>query len=626
MKRVWSVLALLVGVSLFSGIAHAQYCGPTSFTGNEFPKGNFFSNFDNSCYLIPLASGSGQAAGGDLNSIYQQVFYQVNPNYQLIILGSFPNARYFSITDYDAHGATTQFLLDADIVPLTSSFINPYEPGTAYVSDQKYAVPINFGGTPGNEQTGCKTNGYNIEVNAIDGTQRHPGMDWNADPNVFRQNSNFGLHIVDTPTHSNPNTAGDIMLRNYISLTTASPETSPFAILRDVASGCAYPAAYALSLNVVSNVASTGNAWLDSAQADLHREYEHVYLPRLCFATDKRQVSAFSREAEYIPGALPDGSYIIATLPSGLPANLTTEGRLMQISFRIPTTPDTPCTSGGCFRTGNEQLRYMSLSFEGSSNGTLASLADSAFVQNPEGYVTLIVGTGTPVPSWVTAANGYTYLDLTAISGYSELTKLEIRNIEPAGTFSCSGYEVPYLTNEYTPAGGFMGEYLPVVTYPTAATLPQTATPLVQPDNCTVFPDGVPAVLPTCAIDPPNSLFITALTTQCAAPGCNQVVEQAQPPITIVGNGFGSFPNGLPFTGTSNYLEITDTTQGWSAGYSGDSCTVAISGWANDLIELVANVNQNGVCPLAAGDTFTVQVTNPQSGSMTSSTVTVQAN
>jgi hypothetical protein len=96
--------------------------------------------------------------------------------------------------------------------------------------------------------------------------------------------------------------------------------------------------------------------------------------------------------------------------------------------------------------------------------------------------------------------------------------------------------------------------------------------------------------------------------------------------MSVIGGGFGNFPKGLPYTGSSNYLGITDTTQNWSAGYSGDPCTVSISGWDNDLIELVANVNQNGLCPLVAGDQLTVNVWNPQSMATAALTVTVAAN
>jgi hypothetical protein len=630
MKLRWSVYILFVGVSLSPGMAHAQDCSglPTQFTGNEFPTGNFFSNFNNSCYLIPFATGNGSGTeGSDLNSQYYKMFYQVDPSYEIVILGTFPNTRYFSITDYDAHGATAGSILDVNIVPLTSAYINPYQPGTAFVDGQKYAASIGFEGTPGTLEAGCTMNGFNVEVNSMDGTQRHTGMDWNSDPNVFRAEPDFTPHIVDTPQHTNPNTAGVVMIRNYLDITPNSYETTPHFILRDVASGCAYPAAYALNtLQVVANNSTTGSAWLDSTQSDLHRVYENKLLPRLCFATDMRQVPAWTRGTEYVPGALPDGTYTTATVPAGLPQNLVAEGKVMRIRYRIPTTPPTPCTNG-CSRSGNEELRYLSLSFEAADEITLASLADSAFTQDPNGYVTLIVGTGTTIPSWITAANGYTFLDLTALSGYQNLNSLKLRNILPAATFDCSGAAVPYRMNEYTPAGGLMGEYLPVVDHPTAASLPQVAAPLVQADSCGIFPDGGAAILPAaCGVSTFPPISLTAVTTQCAAPGCNQVVVEAQPPMSVIGNGFGDFPNGLPYTGSSSYLEITDTTQNWSAGYSGDLCTVSISGWDNDLIELVANVNQNGMCPLLAGDQLTVNVWNPQSMVTATLTVTVASN
>ena len=628
MKSRFGVYTLFVSVCLFPGVAHAINCSglPTSFTGNEFPKGNFFSNFNNSCYLIPFGTGSGGGSqGGDLNSIYAKIFYKVDPRYQLIIVGTFPNSRYFSISNYDAHSAPAQFILDDNIVPLTSSYTNPFQPGAAWVAGQKYAVPIDFEGTPGKLETGCTMNGFNVDVNALDATFRHAGMDWNSDPYVFKVNPAYPLHIVDTPEHTNPNTAGVVMTRSYLDITPASPQNGPFVIVRDVASGCAYPAAYAVqTLQIVATNATAGNGWLDSSQADLHRVYENDYLHQLCFAVNPLNPLQWKRGTEYVPGSIPDGSYLTATMKAGEPAALAAAGRVMRVRFQIPTTPPTPCTSG-CSRSGNEQLRYMSLSFQIPGGGTLASVADNAFAQS-NGNVTLIVGTGAAIPSWITAANGYTFLDLTAISGYQQLSSLNLRNLGPASTFNCAGDIVPWDTGEYTPGGGLMGEYAPFVDYPLAANLIQVAGPPPATGGCAIFPDGSAGLPPSCGVVTPNPINITAVTTQCAAPGCNQVVAQPQPPLSIIGGGFGDFPNGLPFTGTSNYLEITDTTQNWNAGYSGDVCSVAITSWAANLIQLVANVNQNGVCPLAAGDQLTVTVWNPQSTTTATITATVASN
>ena len=482
---------LFLGLCCVSVNASAKDCStlPTSFTGNEFPTGDFFTNFNNPCYLIPFATGNGGKGGEypDLNTLYNQIYFKVNPNYQLIVLGAFPQARYFSISVYDEHEAISQWITDTNIWPLNSRYTNPYQTGVAYVSGQQYAVSVNFGGAPGTQQKGCMTGSANVAVNALDATQRHAGMDWNSDAGLFAKYPHFADHIVDTPLHTNPNGGGIIMIRNYLDQTPPSFATSPHVIVRDVASGCAYPAAYVLNTlqNIVTTNGSTGNSWLAKSQTQAHNFYEDTYLPKLCWTSDPNNLQ-WLRQTQFVPGNDPNTSYMDASVPAGLPATLAAAGQVMRIRFQLPTTPPTPCTNG-CSRSGTEQIRYVSLSFQSSGGITLASIADNAFTQQ-DGYVTLIVGTGTTIPSWITSANNYTFLDLTTIPGYQQLNLLALRNILPASTFNCSGQYVPYRTLEHTPAGGLMGGYVPVVDYPLAASLPPTADPLVKPDTCGIFP------------------------------------------------------------------------------------------------------------------------------------------
>jgi hypothetical protein len=328
-------------------------------------------------------------------------------------------------------------------------------------------------------------------------------MDWNSDAGFFQRYPKVAVHVVDTPQHTNPNTAGAVLIRAYLDMTSPSYQTSPHVIVRDVASGCAYPADYALNtLQIVTGNATTGTSWLDNIQIQTHTLYENTYLPKLCYGTTgSLNVLPFLRQPEYVPGASPDSAYIVATVPAGLPTTLASAGEVMRIRFRLPTVPPTPCTNG-CSRSGTEQMRYASLSFINPGGVTIASLADNAFTQDPNGYVTLVVGTGAVIPPWITPANGYTFLDLTAISGYQQLNLLDLRHISPAGTFNCAGQYVPYRTDEVTPAGGLMGDYMPVVDYPTAASLPLVATPLVGPNSCDAFPNGQPGVLPNCGVFP----------------------------------------------------------------------------------------------------------------------------
>jgi hypothetical protein len=612
--RVAGTCALFVGMSLWGTAARGMDCTglPTSFTGNEFPNGDFFTNFNNPCYTIRLGTGNGNIEYGDRNAIYYQMFYKVDPRFQLILVGDFPNTRYFSVSLNDAHSALSQSILDTNIVPLTSQSINPYLPGVTFMDGQKYAVPINFGGTPGSLETGCMMSAYNVDVNALDATQRHPGMDWNSDAAFFQTHATFINHVVDTPQHTNPNTGGVLMMRAYLNDTVASYDTNPHIIVRDVASGCAYPAAYALAtLGILAANSETGHAWIDQTQGQGHHTYETSYLPKLCNAPpDPLNSLRWSREPDYIPVTNPDAGYVVAPVPAGLPATLAAAGEVMRIRVRIPSTPPTPCTNG-CVRTGNEQMRYMSLSFmDGTS--TMASIQDGAFTKDPQGYATLIVGTGANIPAWINAANGYTVLDLTALPNYQLLSLLALRHIIPNTGFECAAKYVPYRTSVDTPAGSLLGDYTPVVDYPLASSLPAQASALVGPSACGLFPLGEPGVRPSCGVFPTPSPTITSIVTECSAPGCNQFVAQTNPPITIVGNGFGTFPNGAPFTGNSNYLGMRDVTQGWDAGYTGSKCTVSIANWDTQRIQFVANVNAKGVCVLASGDKLIVEVWNPQ--------------
>ncbi|MFN7996836.1 MAG: hypothetical protein U0Q18_24695 [Bryobacteraceae bacterium] len=625
MPRLLRLHIVIACIGLVPGCAQAIDCSglPTSFTGNEFPTGDFFSNFNNPCFTIPLATGNGNGKFGDLNARYFQIYFKVDPRYQLILLDTFPNARYFSVTVYDAHSAYTQSLQDSNIVPLTPAYINPYKPGVPFAGGQQFAVPINFGGTPGSLETGCKMTGYNVSANGLNATERHPGMDWNSDSGLFRTYPNYADHIVDTPQHSNPNTAGVVLVRAYLDITSSTYRTSPHIIVRDVQWGCAYPAQYAVqTLQIVTANAATGSLWLDQDQGHAHNFYDTSYLPELCYADPAPPAHlSWRRQPEYVAGAAPDSSYIVAPVSAGLPAKLAQAGEVMRVRFQTPTTPPTPCTNG-CSRSGNEQMRYMSLSFLLPGGNTIASLADNAFTKDSNGFVTLIVGTGASVPAWITSANGYTFLDLTQVPNFQQLSLLDLRNILPGAGFTCAGQYVPYRTGTATPSGSLMGAFAPVVDYPVAANLPKQASPLGS-SACDVFPTGESNVRPSCSVLPSPAIAIGSVITQCPAPGCSQFVAQANPPVTITGGGFGDFPQGMPFGGFTDYLRISNTTRGWSAGHTGDSCAVSITSWAANRIQFTAAVGQGGHCPLAAGDRLIVRVWNPETLASVAFNVTV---
>ena len=120
--RIVGICAFFLGYCLSARGVLAKDCSglPTSFTGNEFPGGDFFGHFNNPCYAIRLGKGTGGVEYGDLNATYYQMYFKVDPRYQLILVGNFPNTRYFSIALNDAHQALSQSLLDVNIVPFVA--------------------------------------------------------------------------------------------------------------------------------------------------------------------------------------------------------------------------------------------------------------------------------------------------------------------------------------------------------------------------------------------------------------------------------------------------------------------------------------------------------------------------
>ena len=64
---------------------------------------------------------------------------------ELVMLGTFPNARYFSVTDNDMQYAATQHVADFAMDPAeprTGGYTNPFLPGTNYKPSQAYIVPV----------------------------------------------------------------------------------------------------------------------------------------------------------------------------------------------------------------------------------------------------------------------------------------------------------------------------------------------------------------------------------------------------------------------------------------------------------------------------------------------------
>jgi hypothetical protein len=476
-SRLLQTALLISVISISVGSAFgAEHVKPGSNCEPPNPNADFLTNFNKPCYALSLISGSGLNYSGDSNATYDSIYYVVKPGYEIVLLGTYPNGRFMSVTIYDEHLAITSSVIDQNIPPLNSTMMNPYLVGAVFQPNQQYGLTINLG-TPltATPSPGCSASDTTIDQTVLSASQIHSGLTW----------ANYtGTLPVGFPSHqTGANSSGLITVRKYLAISNNTPET---VIVRNTSTGCAIPASQALALGILNTTTGLSSpTLLNQNQIAAHQEFSNEIEPLLCYNPDPNNAKQWFRSVDYIP---------LANLGASLDVNLTSANmqpllsgqQFIRMRFPAPTTPNIPCASGGCALTGLEDLRYFSISFLGPNTPdgktTLTSISDTALTHDPNGNVTLLIGLGAQPPSFVTAANYYTYFDLTQVRNYSTLTRIEIRHLLPNANFSCSNANVPLFTMEYNNVGGFMGQYVPTFDFPTPAAL---ASPAPPPPNRT---------------------------------------------------------------------------------------------------------------------------------------------
>jgi hypothetical protein len=474
---------LLLIALVCSSLSSAQADCDSSFD----PNGNFISNFvkPNSCYLILMEMGSGGGHAGDLNAIYNLAYYKTNPNYELIIIGTYPEARFMALAAYDDHQLSLSTINDRDVVPLTNQMKNPFTPGATYTANQKYAAVVSFGGIqPTNITPGCAYAGYNLRANILEAANHHTGITWTDYPGLP---PGFPVHKVG------PTAAGSVYVRSYEASPNRPPQT-PLLLVRDLTTGCAITSDQAINVLQMIDVVTAGlyEQWMDADQIHDHYYFQNEIVGRVCYAKDPLSRTAWFRGGEFSPGDNPAASYSNTQLSPQIVNRLVTEtqGLFMRFRFKVPTTPQYPCT--GCAFDDSKELRYWSLSFQNQAI-TLASLPDNQIVRDGNGYASVVVRLGpTAPPTYVNAANGYTVLDLSQNPDIGTLASVVLRQLLPAATYRCSADQIPFATTEYNDRGGFMGEYVPAVDFVAGSALPPVADHLTRVDSCGLQPTQPP--------------------------------------------------------------------------------------------------------------------------------------
>jgi hypothetical protein len=354
-------------------------------------------------------------------------------------------------------------------------------------------TPLSLGTVPlGSVTPGCTISPAESD-NLLDLSWRHLSMQWNTTvstsyPSVPTLTGlSLPSHLADTPQHQQQtsnllttagwNMGGSALVRNHLlpqlsctgSLGTGSggtlscTQSMPFSenqvylFVRDTQSGWAYTASaisqYLLQTSsggpgyntaVVSTVnpatSSYPGNWSNATQTTAHVQVAD-YTPEACYANGAAgngNLVAWARSPEYGGQPGPDDAYIGGAVSSSFLGNLTS-GHFLLLQFALPSTPNTPCLKNGnpvynCDLSGNEQLRYMSLTFlqpQGSPPAgavvadpdnvtgqtsnlplSLISIADSALAAatvswNGFNLVNLVINTASNgLPSWLLESNG----------------------------------------------------------------------------------------------------------------------------------------------------------------------------------------------------------------------------
>ena len=488
-------LHVITAFALLVLSAASSYGQTTNCATAPDPTKNFLQNFLNSCYAFgfPANLGNGQNAS-DLTETYAGFFYLVNPGYEVILVGDFPQSRYLNVAVDDSHLFTQVSFFDAQLTPLSSSYVNPFLPGATYQPNQLYAVAVQFGGTePANIQAGCGFGGLNFHANLVDATKRHPGISWNGSPIVY---PGFPAH-----DDAGPNLGGMVTVRQYLNQTSSAGYgilSTPIAIVRDLSTGCAVPLANAVANDpnniapsqVITRNTTIATNWIDNAQIWAHKAFRAMK-PTYCYALSPATAQWFKPDI-YVPNPNPDSGYLVANISSTALNWVIANQEFMRLRFQLPTMPSTPCS--GCSISGSEQMRYFDLSFADNQGVNLATIGTQNLVTDPNGYVTLIVGFGSAPPSYVTAENYYSYLDLSKVPGYTNFLNIGLRDVLTSSTFACSANAVYNKASEGNSLGGFMGQYVPVIDVLKGVNIPPVATPVQVPQSCGLVPPERPTV------------------------------------------------------------------------------------------------------------------------------------
>jgi hypothetical protein len=383
---------------------------------------------------VKLAVDALNVAYPDPNAAYFIMLYMLAPGQSLVLQGSYPFARFSSLTTYYGLGVPGQgiellgWLRDAQIAPDPGS-VNP-------------AVDPNASDDPAQRQWTVRVTGTAV----VDGTT--PGA---ATPTA---NPAAGGNVIPAHREGATDELGALVLRIYLPDDPADPTGGVGlpALRIEEADGSSRPLAACTTAEERTWTEAVGQMVAINVEA----------APRLPVPPDPDTTPAWVESRIPGLGPNPDNRYLMAPV-------VWQPGRIVVIRGQAPTFPDTragqsPMTPAQLrywsFCTGSNVITYPSL------YPTMAGISDFAIPLGPDGGYTVVVSQPEDRPANATPDHGVAWLQ-GADPARPDLVLL--RHMLPAEAFFAqSVWAVPELV--VGAAQPIMGPYYPETVYSDTAT------------------------------------------------------------------------------------------------------------------------------------------------------------
>jgi len=351
------------------------------------------------------------AAYPDTSASYWSYQYHAVPGTELVVNGTYPKARYFSLHAYQPNAVPIDSIYDAHIRPDAGSG-NPFSGPVGRTQPQRYTVIVQF--TPKPAQPAANT-----------------------------------IYAGQTQIDGAPNPGGTLMLRVYVPLNPKSPQGGvPLPTVTWQTTGG----------TVLSAGAACSND-LPSTNGVIAEELNSLSFPLQVPATGAPAAITWKRAGSSpYAGAFGNqqNAYITATISRAY-------GNLVVIHAKAPTFPN---TSAGQSAWKPAQLRYWSVCENSVDTRVISCVPDyQAGVRN--GFYTYVISDPSDRPSNAVASAGVAWLPW----GSTDLEAVVIlRNMIPASTF---GQAAQNVDPSSASAQQVMGAYYPSAVYCSTATFQQ---------------------------------------------------------------------------------------------------------------------------------------------------------